>query len=282
MHRERLHNGRVFQLDFASRVDRGLVRETNQDVARVVPPLGLAVVADGMGGHAQGDVASRLAADQTVETFERLGGGGANIDQTVERLERAFRDANRLMKEEPTEDEGRSRMGTTLVAAVFAHHHVVIRNVGDSRCYRLRGQRLELLTEDHSYAADLRRAGATDTADGREVAAKWAHVLTRSLNGNDEVEPDVSVVRFEPGDVYLLCSDGLWGAVPHGVMSATIAAAQDANEACERLVSAAWASGGPDNIGVAVIRVVPSHLRLSTPSWMESPARPSEMPAGDA
>jgi PPM family protein phosphatase len=272
----------VFKLEFAAQVDQGLVRETNQDVARVVPGLGLALVADGMGGHDHGDVASRTAANGLEQSFARFGGPGVNIDETAQRLQSAFREVNQRIADHPTSGEGRAKMGTTLVAAVFAHGRVAIGNVGDSRCYRLRDRSLELLTQDHSYAEQLRQSASSATPEGEQAASEWAHILTRCLNGDEGVAADIRIVRCEPGDIFLLCSDGLWGSVSGDVMAGILGAAEDASEACERLIGAAWAGGGLDNIGTAVVRLVPLQLRLDEPSWLEQPTRPSEQPGGDA
>jgi PPM family protein phosphatase len=271
----------VFSLDFAARVDRGLVHETNEDVARVVPRLALALVAGGMGGHDHGDVVSRTVADGVEQSFARFGGPGVNVDETAQRLKSAFREINQRMAEHPASGEGRAKIGTTLVAAVFAHGRVVIGNVGDSRCYRMRNRSLALLTQDHSFAEQLRQMVSTTTPGGKQAASEWGPILTRCLNGDEGVAVDIRIVRCEPGDVFLLCSDGLWGSVSGDVMAAILGAAQDASEACERLVGAAWAGGGLDNIGIAVVRLVPLQLRLDEPSWLEQPTRPSQQPGGD-
>lgn len=170
-------------------------------------------------------------------------------------------------------------MGSTLVALVLSHGRAVIANVGDSRCYRLRGRTLELLTQDHSYAEQLRRDGATATPDGRAQAEEFAHVLTRCVNGDEGVTADTRVVPCEPGDIYLLCSDGLWGAADDDVIAGILRAAEDADGACERLVGAAWAGGGHDNIGVAVARLVPDRPRLHEPSGLSADPPSGEHPA---
>jgi PPM family protein phosphatase len=281
MRRERLHNQIVFELEFAARVDRGLVRERNQDVARVVPRLGLALVADGMGGHERGDVASQTAADGLEEIFARLGGPAPTLETTAERLEQAFRDANTRLAGSPGGSEGTATMGTTLVAAVITSGHAVIGNVGDSRCYRLRGRTLEVLTMDHTFSAELRQQGTTLTPDLERVANRWAHVLTRCLDGEANVEVDLRIVRCEPGDLFLLCSDGLWGSVNDDAIVDVLVRAEDARDACERLIGAAWAGGGLDNIGVAVMRLVPSQVYATDPSWTRSRDRPSIQPSGN-
>lgn len=142
-------------------------------------------------------------------------------------------------------------MGTTLVAAVFAHGRAVIGHAGDSRCYLLRGGVLEALTVDHSYAEQVRREGAAS----RQLLSHLEHILTRCLDGETDLVADVRTVRCEPGDVYLLCSDGLWGSVADEAVRSILETADDARAGCKELVSAAWAGGGLDNIGVAIVRL---------------------------
>lgn len=273
----------MFEFEFAARVDRGLVRKTNQDMARANPRLRLALVADGMGGHDHGDIASRIAAEVLEESFDRYGGGGADVSETMERLRAAFQDANQRLREHPQAGAGGQRqMGTTLVAAVFSHGRAVIGNIGDSRCYRLHQGTLELLTQDHSYAAELKKPGRPETPDDREVAGRWAHVLTRCLNGAEDVDADIRSSPFEPGDVFLLCSDGLWGSVAGQGISQILSAAQDAEDACDRLVGAAWAGGGLDNIGIAIVRIVPLQPHLDEPSWLEQSPHSANQAVSDA
>jgi PPM family protein phosphatase len=237
----------------------------------VVPRLGLALVADGMGGHHHGDIASRTAVDTFEQCFDRLGGVGLTIDETRQRVLRCFREANARVGEHPAARDDRMGMGTTLVATAFAHGQLVVAHVGDSRCYRLRDGWLELLTADHSYAAALRRSGIVDTPAADSAAARWENVLTRAVNGREPLEVDLEIARCKPGDVYLLCSDGLWGAVRADLVALILSTAADAVDACKRLIGAAWAGGGLDNIGVAVVRLMPPVLRLDDPSKLADP-----------
>lgn len=246
----------MYRLDLAAAVDPGLVREANQDVARVLPNLRLAMVADGMGGHQSGEVASRAAADALWLSLERQGIFGADLDETRQRLIVAFHEANVQVGRHPSAG-GRTGMGTTLVASIFTQSHVVIAHVGDSRCYRLRGRELELLTEDHSLLMDLRRQGAYGAAEARSIEEQLGHVLTRCINGCADLIVDARVESCEPGDVFLLCSDGLWGCVAPEALVRTLAEALDAAEACARLIQSGYAGGGTDNIGVAVARIEP-------------------------
>jgi serine/threonine protein phosphatase PrpC len=253
------------QIDFAAMTDRGLVRESNQDVARVCPDIGLALVADGMGGHLHGEIASELATNTIVESLVACGITTTSADEARARLLDAVREANAAIKRHPG-SRGTRGMGTTLVAAAFSGDHVVVAHVGDSRCYRLREQTMTLLTTDHSEAQALRRDGFGNTPETKGAADQWAHILTRCMNGDEALEIDHRIERCENGDVFLLCSDGLWGCVSESAIAYVLAESRDAAEACDRLVRAAWAGGGSDNIGVAVARVAPETRRRSIPT----------------
>jgi protein phosphatase len=246
----------MYQLDFAAKVDRGLVRETNQDVARIAPELALVVVADGMGGHEFGDVASGVAVETTFALFESLGGVSSHPNETANRLVTAFEAANTTIRAQSSASRA-ARMGTTLVAAAFGHEQAVIAHVGDSRCYLIREGALECLTHDHSYGAELRRQGLDVTAEQRAVVDQFQNVLTRCIGEDDDIIVDARVLRVLPNDTLLLCSDGLWGGVEPETITRIIDAAANADEACNSLIKAAWQSGGLDNIGVAVVRVLP-------------------------
>jgi serine/threonine protein phosphatase PrpC len=264
----------MYQLDFAAQVDLGLVRQTNQDVARVVPSLGLALVADGMGGHLYGDLASRIAADAFQRGFEQLGGVGVNVVETKQRLLSAFHSANERVCAHNVASKV-PRMGTTLVAAIFAYGYVLVAHAGDSRCYRLRGRDLDCLTQDHSYAAEFRRQGLVNTPELKAIAERWGQVLTRFLGESDNISVDLWNGRGEPGDVFMLCSDGLWNAVAEDAVVRVLAGTQEARDACYQLINRACADGGRDNIAVAVVRLNPLRLRLEPPLVAQSQEAPA-------
>jgi protein phosphatase len=264
------HTEQVFELDFSARSDCGLVRKHNQDVARVVPRLGLALVAGGIGGHGYGDIASGAVADGFEQCFSGFGGPGANGEETLELVLRSFDEANQRLSQTPFVGQGQ-RTGTTLVTAVFANGRAIIGHIGDSRCYRLRNRTLEVLTEDHSFGAEFQRMLRNAALEVSETVRPLAQAPVRYLNGEDEIAVDTRLVLCEPGDVFLLCSDGLWSGVADRAMAAILEAAETAREACDRLTAAAWVAGGLENIAVAVVRLVPRTLRLSEPSWLDEP-----------
>jgi PPM family protein phosphatase len=268
---------RTFELDLAATTDQGLVRSSNQDAALVDADLGLAIVADGMGGHADGDVASALAVEELRRAFAELGGAVDDPEVLCERVTGAFEAANRRVHEHPSARDPRRGMGTTLIAAAFAAEHVVIAHVGDSRCYLWRKGRLSALTEDHSYAAMMSRFG-DDTGPAPVVTGRWKHMLLKAVGREAAVEAEVRTLEHQHDDVYLLCSDGLWGTVEDDVIAAAIAGADGAAEMCKALVGAAWAGGGLDNIGIAAVRIVPNRLMAADPDAIGARRRPLDEP----
>lgn len=247
----------MYELEFGALVDRGLVREDNDDVARVHHCLGLALVADGMGGHELGEVASQVAADTVRSAFERAGGVVLAMGETERRLAASLHEANMRVHLQPGSGKA-APMGTTLVAAAFGNGYVAVANVGDSRCYLVRHGKASCLTKDHSYVAELQRLRGDDSAALGENADQYQNILTRCLGASDQVVVDTAVHRCEPGDVFVLCSDGLWGGVKEDKIARIAAASASADDACRSLVGAAWQNGGLDNIAVAVARLVPS------------------------
>ena len=248
---------------FAAATDAGQVREQNEDAWTAVPDSGLFAVADGMGGHAAGEVASRLA----VAALEELAGGhGAppgSVSEARRLLAGSIREAGRRIREEGREHPGRRGMGTTLTALVLlAGGRGVVAHVGDSRAYRLRGGRLERLTRDHTWVQDQVDRGALSESEARRHPA--SSVLTRALGTDAGVEPDIGEIAWERGDLYLLCSDGLTAAVPEpelaGALGRALEGAPDRDGSPElaaaagALVEEANRRGGPDNVTVLLVR----------------------------
>lgn len=248
-------------LDIAAKTDRGRVRESNQDVAIAAPHLRIVVVADGMGGHSYGEIASRVAARSLIAAFEQLGGPSELLAETRARLIAAFQAANDTVGRHPSAGQP-GGLGTTLVAAAFVGRHVVVANVGDSRCYRLRDGGLSVLTDDHSVAAEAVRSPESYPGSLLQRAERATNVLTRCVDGRAELMIDTMVSSCQAEDVFLLCSDGLWGCVGPDTIVAILVNATDPNDACDRLIGAAWAGGGGDNIAVAVVHVQRTAKRL--------------------
>ncbi len=221
--------------------DVGRVREGNEDSYLVEVPL--VAVADGLGGHRAGEVASRLALE-TVEALFRSGEGS---------LADHFREANRTVFERSTRDQEFSGMGTTLTAAVVDGAKARLAHVGDSRAYLLRAGALRLLTEDHTLVNRMVQRGEITRAEAEVHPHR--NVVLRALGTEPELDVDETSLALLDGDRLLLCTDGLTGMVTERQVQAILEAEPDAQKAAERLVRAANRAGGLDNITVVVLDV---------------------------
>ena len=246
------------RLTCAARTDPGRRRENNEDSVCTREDLGLFIVADGMGGHVAGEIASRLVV-QEVERFvaaassaaaghaPSLGGTGSAGD----RLAAALVEANRLLAARIAEDAALEGMATTAVALLAEAEDIALAHVGDSRAYRWRAGQLTQLTSDHSWVEEQVRAGRlTATAARRHP---WRHVVTRAVSGGADIEVEVSALAVEQGDRILLCSDGLSTVVADSGIGEVLGMDGPAGEACDELVRRANAAGGPDNVTVVLI-----------------------------
>lgn len=253
--------------------DKGRVRNDNQDGALVAP--GLAAVADGMGGHQGGGFASSLA----LETLQRNAGSG-DVTSLVAAVESANRDIHQVSLER---DDLRG-MGTTLCAvgmidsAGVGRARVAVLNVGDSRVYLYRGERLHQLTEDHNLVQTLVREGRITQAEAATHPQR--NIITRALGIEPSVEVDHAELDAAVGDVFLLCSDGLFNEVDEDRIASVLRRLSDPSEAAAELVSLANAHGGRDNITVVVVEVVESggvasFELLTSEREATSPTRPA-------
>jgi len=242
----------------------GRVRESNEDHFRVVPELQLMIVSDGMGGEASGEVASELAVETIVEHCTeppRLTASSAANSQRPEFSERtnclltAVQSANRRIHVASLEDPEKHGMGATVVAAWLEGLRLSLVHVGDSRAYLFRAGALERLTYDHTLVAEQVRIGIL-TPQQADTSA-WQSVLIRALGTNEQVDLDVEERQLTPGDVLLLCSDGLTRMVRDPEIGNVLASAPLAQEAADRLVTLANQSGGEDNVTVVVMRIPP-------------------------
>ena len=228
----------------AGLTDVGRQREANEDNLVLASPV--FAVADGMGGARAGEVASRIAA----ETFR----DPRDPKQTPERqLEQVAQEANRRIYELALRDQSRRGMGTTLTATLVDGDAVSVGHVGDSRAYRLRGDELVQLTQDHSLVAELERSGQL-TPEAAEHHPQRS-IITRALGPEPEVEVDTPTHAARAGDVYVLCSDGLTGMISDSELATLLRAAPSLESAAEALVRAANQSGGRDNITVVLFRL---------------------------
>ena len=226
--------------------DVGNIRDNNQDDLLIVDDA-IYVVADGMGGHVAGEVASREAVEALRDAYAAPG--------TVDDVRQAVRLANGAVWKRGTDDPSYRGMGTTVTAvAVVDDDHLAIANVGDSRSYLLRDGELLQLTEDHSFVQEAVRSGQLTRSQAESHPRRSQ--LTRALGVGDDVEVDVDVLEPRTGDRLLLCSDGLWDEVGDEVISMVLGNHRDPDEAASKLVLWAKEAGGRDNITVIVLDVV--------------------------
>jgi len=231
-------------------------RRNDEDAHSIRPDLGLVVVADGMGGYEGGEVASRIVVESLVELFERTTADPdatwphaprPGRDRLIDRVSVGLRHAHGQVLQRR---EGvLSRMGSTAAVVAWNERRLVVGHVGDSRVYRLRGDTLQLLTRDHSFAEEARAAGFADAA----VLSSYRNMLTRAVGMPGPLQADVTVDDLQPGDVLLLCSDGVWEPLSDdAVHTALHLPPQDA---ARSLVAWAYDAGGSDNMTALVLRV---------------------------
>ena len=228
---------------FGSRTDIGCLRDHNEDSLVVTPPL--FAVADGMGGHAAGEVASEIA----VRVLSEL----APEHPDGEALGRAIEEANRAVIQAAREGRGRQGMGTTMTAAMLEGERLVIAQVGDSRAYLLHQGKLQQLTRDHSLMADMIEAGQLTPEEARTHPQR--SVITRALGSDAHLHPDIYEINVETGDRLLICSDGLSGMIFDDQIENTLRRVQDPQRCASQLVNEAIATGGHDNVTVIVADV---------------------------
>ncbi len=229
--------------NWAALSDIGRVRTHNEDSVLAQPPL--FVVADGLGGHEAGEVASAIAVETLRDHAPRRADSNA--------LARAIRAANSAVIRAAKEGIGRSGMGTTMTAALVDGGHIVLAHVGDSRAYLLRGSVLEPLTQDHSMVADMIRRGQLSEAEARTHPNR--SVITRALGTDSNMVADTYEVHASAGDRMLLCSDGLSGMLQDDRIAEILGAYTDPATVARALIDAANEAGGQDNISVIVVDI---------------------------
>ena len=235
--------------------DVGRCRKVNQDEMLVDSHRGLFAVADGMGGHAAGEVASQLAIEALAQTMaEKLAElGHADLEQAGKYLELAFHEGNRKICESVLKRDDWRGMGTTIVAMLTNGDRAIIAHVGDSRAYVLRGAALSRLTSDHSWVNEQVKLGLLSDEEAQRHPMR--NIVTRALGNRNDLEVDVVTEPMRPGDVFLLCSDGLNSMLEDEEIRSLLERHQDTPEAaCRALVETANDRGGEDNITVIVMR----------------------------
>lgn len=249
---------------FAGMTDVGIVREHNEDSLLLMPDYRVVAVADGMGGHRSGDVASQLAVTTLSDFFSiTVGHDGTwpfpadpNLTEEENYIVTGLRLANRRIFDRSLKRIADFGMGTTIVAAMFTKNadRITVGHVGDSRCYRIRDNEIIQLTRDHSLVSDARQMAPWMTDE--EIRQLPQNVITRALGIREDVLVDLVTDDAQLGDIYILCSDGLSGMVTDEQMHEIVSSTKSLEDACRELIERANLLGGTDNITAVIARVV--------------------------
>ncbi len=248
-------------LEVAAQTDPGVVRSHNEDSIATREPVGLVVLADGMGGYNAGEVASGMATALLTSELEKLfiaqspsqvGAGGTAFAHTA--LTQEIARANGAIYQAARSQPQYSGMGTTLVTAVFHNNSVTVAHIGDSRMYRLRNEQFETITRDHSLLQEQIDAGLITKEQARLSQNK--NLVTKALGVDPEVEPSIQTLPVQIGDVYLLCSDGLNDMVEDDEIGMTLGMlAANLGLCATQLIQLANDNGGRDNVSVILVKV---------------------------
>jgi len=249
------------RIKMAGVTDTGLRRDNNEDNILVDQQHALTIVADGMGGHNAGEVASQMAIDITSQFLiaglhieSRMDDAFSSAQSMKELLGKSIQLANRKIIEESGKDDTKSGMGTTIVSLLFCKNWFVIGNIGDSRCYRFRDGKISQLSEDHSWIKGMVKQGTIKEDDARRHPQRG--LLLQAL-GNREIKPKFTSGCPQAGDVFVLCSDGLTEVVSDNTIGFVLNQDGSPQKTAEKLVELANENGGPDNISVIVVKILP-------------------------
>ena len=259
---------KYFRIKMAGITDTGQRRENNEDNILVDAPHSLAIVADGMGGHNAGEIASQIAVDMTSQFLVaglHIEGQAEDAFSTAEPLqelmEKSIQLANRKIREDAGRNEDQSGMGTTIVCMLICQSWFVIGNVGDSRCYRFREGQLSQMSEDHSWIQGMVTQGTIKKEHAKRHPQRG---LLLQAMGNREIEPSFTTGCPIVGDVFVLCSDGLTEVVSNNTIGFVLNQDGSPQKTAEKLVELANENGGPDNISVIVVKIMPPRASKAT------------------
>lgn len=232
--------------------DIGLVRHNNEDSWRQLQDEQFFVLADGMGGHKAGEVASKETVNYLCTLFRQSFSSSLSISQAKQRLSEMIQQANLMVYQMGRENQGLKGMGTTLCCILFHSEGLIYGHVGDSRIYRFRQQQLEQLTQDHSLLRELIELGQLSEQQAGDFLYK--NIITKAIGTEPCVEPAIKSTALETGDIILMCTDGLSDLVSYEEMQLILEQAPE-NEIAKQLVKRAKQKGGYDNITVVVVKV---------------------------
>lgn len=235
--------------------DIGLVRDHNEDSWMALPEKGLFLLADGMGGHSAGEVASKAAIDYFIELFDRW---KHEKNMPTEEVRHSFEEilekVNFHIFEEGQLDKELRGMGTTICALYFFDKKAILGHVGDSRIYRLRNLHLEQLTEDHTLVCEMLAIGAIKPEACKTFP--YRHILTRAIGTHTKVEPTVTETDVQIGDLFMLCSDGLSNFVTYEQIADVLSENLSLQKKAQFLIDLANEEGGADNISIVLVEIV--------------------------
>jgi protein phosphatase len=249
------------KIRYAAKTDVGMKRTHNEDYFALIEDEQLFIVADGMGGHASGEVASKLAAETVGEFYQRTKDEDATwpykMDRSLSYIENrlacGIKLANYKIFDTASRDIRFKGMGTTIVTSLVCGDKIYVAHVGDSRCYRVRGTEIAQITRDHSLLEDYKEA-KPDMTEEEQRNFPHKNVITRALGMRDTVQVDIKPHQIVDGDFYLMCSDGLSGMVEDPGILDIIANAKSLERAVAELVDTANRAGGTDNITTLVLQ----------------------------
>lgn len=242
----------LLQFTAAAATDRGRKRPSNEDSFGYSVEDGIYLVCDGMGGAAAGEIASSIAVDELLRLLNSNGTDATAPEPMPQRAENAIAAANMAIYSRSQRNYKLSGMGTTMVGLLTEDRRVWVINVGDSRCYRLRNRSLEQITLDHSLVEEQVRLGRMTRLDAQRSPLR--NVITRALGTQPSVTPDIFELPADPGDLFMLCSDGLTRELTDPVIESILQTDLRLEDNCTRLVEAAKKAGGHDNITCILIR----------------------------
>jgi protein phosphatase len=249
-----------YKIEAFGRSDIGLVRQNNEDVWGQIPELNFFALADGMGGHKAGEVAARLAVNslcQVVKKKMSLRKEGESFEKMEQMLRRAILHVNAHIYKTGQADRELSGMGTTLCCLLFLDKKLVYAHVGDSRIYRFRNQKLQQMTKDHSLLRELIDQGRLNLQQANDFLYK--NIITMAMGTEPTVDPAVEMTDLLPGDLYLMCTDGLSDALSMEQMEQILLQAPTVQSAANLLIDSANSTGGRDNITVVLAKVLQEH-----------------------
>lgn len=236
-----------------SQTNIGRIRTVNEDRAVIqeqLNGLSLAIVADGMGGHQAGDIASQMAIDLILEGLQPIS-REMSVETRTQLLREAIENANAKIYDFAAQKENYHGMGTTVVALIASEDHLLIGHIGDSRAYRVDAIGIQQLTEDHSLVNELVKSGQITPEEAEHHPRR--NVLTRALGTEPSIEVDIHEYTWKNEDTILLCTDGLSALIDSRMIRDRILASQDLEQAAEDLISSALEAGGDDNVTVILL-----------------------------